>query len=141
MLISQNMAKKGNFSNYSYKDEMILDGIENCLKYIHNFNEKKYNNPFAYISQIVYNAFVRRIKLEKKEVAGKAKSFERMIIFNEGLGAAPEDAQFFQELYNTEINSTIIANNSPKKKDKPKKATKKKVAKKNSIKKFCGAKK
>lgn len=140
ILIAENMAKKGNFSGYSYKDEMILEAIENCLKYLHNFNElHPTKNPFAYISQIVYNAFVRKIKTEKKEVVGKAKTFERMIIFNEGLGAAPEDLQFFQEFYNTDVNNNIIANNSPKK-AKPKKAAKKKVVKKkNSIKKFCGA--
>ena len=46
---------------------MISDGIENCLQYIHNFNPEKSNNPFAYFTQIIYYAFIRRIQKEKKQ--------------------------------------------------------------------------
>lgn len=141
MSIANNLAKKSNFANYSFREEMISDGIEKCIMYIHNFDEKRGTppNPFAYITQIVYNAFVWRIKKEKREALAKSKNFENMIIFNEGLGSQ-EDAQFFKELYNVEINNSIIENNTTKDKPAKKKAIKKKkVAKRKiSIKKFCG---
>jgi DNA-directed RNA polymerase specialized sigma24 family protein len=50
---------------------MISDGIENCLQYLDNFNPKKSNNPFAYFTQIIYYAFIRRIQKEKKQVTIK----------------------------------------------------------------------
>ena len=46
---------------------MISDGIENCLQYLDNFNPEKSNNPFAYFTQIIYYAFVRRIQKEKNK--------------------------------------------------------------------------
>jgi len=52
---------------------MISDGIENCLQYLDNFNPKKSNNPFAYFTQIIYYAFVRRIQKEKKQTTIKQK--------------------------------------------------------------------
>ena len=52
---------------------MISDGIENCLQYLDNFNPEKSNNPFAYFTQIIYYAFVRRIQKEKKQVVIKHK--------------------------------------------------------------------
>ena len=52
---------------------MISDGIENCLQYLDNFNPEKSNNPFAYFTQIIYYAFVRRIQKEKKQVTIKQK--------------------------------------------------------------------
>jgi hypothetical protein len=52
---------------------MISDGIENCLQYLGNFNPEKSNNPFAYFTQIIYYAFVRRIQKEKKQTIIKHK--------------------------------------------------------------------
>jgi DNA-directed RNA polymerase specialized sigma24 family protein len=52
---------------------MILDGIENCLTYIDNFNPEKSNNPFAYFTQITYYAFIRRIQKEKRQQETKMK--------------------------------------------------------------------
>ena len=71
--IATRLSTKPNFINYSYRDEMICDGIENCLQYIENFNEEKSNNAFAYITQIIYFAFLRRIQKEKKQQAIKQK--------------------------------------------------------------------
>ena len=73
MLIATRLATKPNFSGYSYKDEMISDGIENCLQYCGNFNPEKSNNPFAYFTQIIYYAFIRRIQKEKKQQEVKQK--------------------------------------------------------------------
>ena len=58
MKIATHLARKPNFVNYTFKEEMISDGIENCLQYIDNFNPEKSNNPFAYFTQIIYYAFL-----------------------------------------------------------------------------------
>ena len=65
--IANGLSYRPNFINYTYKEDMISDGIENCLQYIHNFNPDKSNNPFAYFTQIIYYAFIRRIQREKKQ--------------------------------------------------------------------------
>ena len=65
-LICNNMGYMPQFINYTYKDEMIGDAIENCIKYSKNFDGDKYNNAFGYISKIVYQAFVRRINISNK---------------------------------------------------------------------------
>ena len=52
---------------------MISDGIENCLQYVSNFDPEKSNNPFAYFTQIIYYAFIRRIQKEKKQTTIKQK--------------------------------------------------------------------
>ena len=74
--IATRLSTRPNFINYTYRDEMICDAIENCIQYIGNFNQEKSNNPFAYITQICYFAFLRRIQKEKKEVFIKQKSIE-----------------------------------------------------------------
>lgn len=65
--IATHLSYKPNFINYSYKDDMILDGIENCIQYVDNFDPNKSNNPFSYFTQIIYYAFLRRIAKEKKQ--------------------------------------------------------------------------
>ena len=71
--IANGLATKSNFMNYSYKDEMICDGIENCISYCKNFNPEKSKNPFSYFTQIIYYAFLRRIEKEKKQAYIKHK--------------------------------------------------------------------
>ena len=71
--IANHLSYKPNFINYSYRDEMIGDGIENCLTYIDNFDPSKSSNPFAYFTQIVYYAFIRRIQREKKQTTIKGR--------------------------------------------------------------------
>ena len=66
--IANHLSYRPNFINYTYRDEMICDAIENCIQYIGNFNREKSNNAFAYITQICYYAFLRRIQKEKKQV-------------------------------------------------------------------------
>ena len=65
--IATHLSYRPNFINYTYRDEMISDGIENCLQYVKNFNPEKSSNPFAYFTQIIYYAFLRRIQKEKKQ--------------------------------------------------------------------------
>ena len=75
--IATRLATKPNFSGYSYKEDMISDGIENCLQYINNFDPEKSQNPFAYFTQIIHYAFLRRIQREKKQMEIKNKIIER----------------------------------------------------------------
>jgi len=77
--IATRLATKPNFSGYSYKEDMISDGIENCLQYIGNFNPEKSQNPFAYFTQIIWYAFLRRIQKEKKQMYIRFKSSQSMI--------------------------------------------------------------
>ena len=71
--IANHLSYRPNFINYTFRDDMISDGIENCLQYLDNFNPAKSNNPFAYFTQIIYYAFVRRIQKEKKQTTIKQK--------------------------------------------------------------------
>ena len=65
--IANGLSFRPNFINYTYKEEMILDGVENCLRYCLNFDGEKSKNPFSYFTQIIYYAFLRRIEKEKKQ--------------------------------------------------------------------------
>ena len=71
------MSFKPNFVNYMFKEDMISDGIENCVQYIHNFNPEKSQNPFAYFTQIIHYAFLRRIQREKRQLEIKNKILEK----------------------------------------------------------------
>ena len=75
--IATHLSYKPNFINYSYREEMISDGIENCLQYLDNFNPEKSSNPFAYFTQIIYYAFIRRIQKEKKQSSIKYRMIEQ----------------------------------------------------------------
>ena len=77
--IATHLSYRPNFINYTYRDEMISDGIENCLQYVKNFNPEKSKNPFAYFTQIIYYAFLRRIAKEKKQSHVKNKMIEREV--------------------------------------------------------------
>jgi len=75
--IATHLSYKPNFVNYMFREDMISDGIENCVQYISNFNPEKSSNPFAYFTQIVYFAFLRRIAKEKKQLEIKNKILEQ----------------------------------------------------------------
>lgn len=75
--IATHLSYKPNFVNYMFREDMISDGIENCVQYIHNFNPEKSQNPFAYFTQIIHYAFLRRIQKEKKQLEIKTKIIER----------------------------------------------------------------
>jgi len=71
--IATHLSYKPNFVNYMFREDMICDGIENCVQYIENFNPEKSSNPFAYFTQIIYYAFLRRIQKEKRQLEIKNK--------------------------------------------------------------------
>ena len=75
--IATHLSYKSNFVNYMYREDMISDGIENCVQYIHNFDPEKSKNPFAYFTQISYFAFLRRIQREKRQLDIKTKIVEK----------------------------------------------------------------
>ena len=115
LLICNNLAKKPNFSGYTYKQEMISDGIMDCIAAVDNFNPDKTNNPFAYFTQIAWNAFLRRIHKEKKQTYIKHKNFENSVILG-----SPGDLGEVQHLKSNEFSEDIIKNfenklTSPKK--------------------------
>lgn len=83
MKIAEGLSHRPNFINYTYRDEMVADGIENCIMYFENFDPSKSNNAFAYFTQIIYFAFLRRIQKEKKQMYVKYKSTEQFGIFDE----------------------------------------------------------
>lgn len=74
MAICTKLSTKPNFSGYSYRDEMVADGIENCIAAVGGFDPEKSSNPFAYFTQIAWNAFIRRITKEKKQQYIKHKN-------------------------------------------------------------------
>jgi DNA-directed RNA polymerase specialized sigma24 family protein len=104
--ICYNLAKKGCFSGYSWKEDMISDGLIDCVSAIKNFNPEKSNNPFAYFTQIAHNAFLRRIAKEKKQNYIKHKNYEVSFMMEtlhvNGMGSA--------QLSQTEASSAVIGN-------------------------------
>lgn len=78
--IATHLSYKSNFINYTFKDDMISDGIENCLTAVEKFDPSRGMNPFAYFTQITFFAFVRRIQKEKKQQATKYKMMENVDI-------------------------------------------------------------
>ena len=98
--IADHLSRKPNFISYSFRDEMIADGIENCLMYFRNFDPDKSKNPFAYFTQIIYYAFLRRIMKEKKQLYVKYKATEQIGILDEFEMLEDSDGNYRQfELY------------------------------------------
>jgi hypothetical protein len=129
LMIARRLASKGNFVGYSFKDEMISDGIENCITAINNFNPEKSNNPFAYFTQIIWYAFLRRIEKEKKQSYIKYRSLENAIIDGSIIEG---DFEFFQSAkikLNNEKMTPILEKYNKKPKITPKIMSKNKAKK------------
>ena len=75
--IATHLSYRPNFINYMFKEDMVSDGVENCVQYIDNFDPTKSKNPFAYFTQIVYFAFLRRIAKEKRQMDIRDKLIEK----------------------------------------------------------------
>lgn len=125
MLIASNLSNKGMFNGYSYKDEMVGEAIETVLKYIHNFDENKTKNPFAYITQITYNSFLSRLKKEKKQSDIKKKALDKYMTFNEGSNLSNEDANMFQNYYTSIQKEMLIDSDEVKSEPAPVRSKKK----------------
>ena len=125
--IANHLSYRPNFINYTYKEDMISDGIENCLTYVANFDPEKSNNPFAYFTQIIYYAFIRRIQKEKKQTTIKQK-----LILKSGLDEIVRqegDNEEYQNSYADFLRKNMIVEEEPEKKVKPKLIKRKKVSK------------
>ena len=79
-MIATRLGTKWKFSGYTYREEMVSDALENCVVAVHNFDPTKSKNPFAYFTQIIYYAFLRRIEKEKKQTFVKYKSLEHFLV-------------------------------------------------------------
>ena len=107
--IATHLSFKPNFVNYMFKDDMVCDGIENCVQYINNFNPEKSKNPFAYFTQIIHYAFLRRIQKEKKQLEIKTKIIERsgyeeVMVVEEGAGGTSSDYNQIKDAVQTRMN-------------------------------------
>ena len=98
--IAEGLSHKHNFIRYTYREEMVMDAVENCLKAIYNYNIETATrtgkpNAFAYFTQITWYAFLRRISKEKKQQDIKMKYLSRASIedFVDGFDASAEGAQ------------------------------------------------
>ena len=100
--IAEKLSHRPNFINYAFREEMVSDGIENCLQYVHNFNPDKSNNPFAYFTQIIYYAFVRRIQKEKKQLYIKYKTMDTQHSLGDNVEISADDTQNY--VYETMTN-------------------------------------
>ena len=96
--IANHLSYRPNFINYTFRDDMISDGIENCLQYMSNFNPDKSTNPFAYFTQIIYYAFIRRIQKEKKQMDVKKKMIQNAGVENMMDQLEGDDAQYRSQL-------------------------------------------
>ena len=117
--IANHLSYRPNFINYTYREEMISDGIENCLQYVDNFNPEKSDNPFAYFTQIIYYAFLRRIQKEKKQAHVKNKYIENMNIMPEEISGEDFDNPYIEYLQKNFLPEEDVYK-PKKKKDKPK---------------------
>ena len=123
--IANHLSYRPNFINYTFRDDMISDGIENCLQYMDNFNPDKSTNPFAYFTQIIYYAFIRRIQKEKKQVIIKHKiltdsNFDDMTL-------QPGDDREFKNQFTEFLKKNTVVEEPVSKKPKKRKQRKGKL--------------
>ena len=119
--IANHLSYRPNFINYTYRDDMISDGIENCLQYLNNFNPDTSNNPFAYFTQIIYYAFIRRIQKEKKQTTIKQRMIQEANY--DDLALQPGEDRDFKNQFTEFLQKNTVIDEPEKKK---KKTTKKK---------------
>lgn len=124
--IATRLSTRPNFINYTYRDEMICDAIENCIQYIRNFNREKSDNAFAYVTQICYYAFLRRIQKEKKQVFVKQEILKEVglseaafdTIDGDTTGMSNTNIEWFQDNMNPVNYEPRTSKNKTKKKTK-----------------------
>jgi hypothetical protein len=120
--IATHLSYKSNFINYTYREDMILDGVENCLQYISNFDPTKSSNPFAYFTQIIYYAFIRKIQKEKKQTYVKNKMIMEMPFELFELQEQDEGGEYANSMMDYLRNNNDSDYNMPKKKVTKKKS-------------------
>lgn len=123
--ISSNLARKPNFANYPFRDEMEADGLENAVRAINNFDPDKSDNPFAYFTTVIYYAFLRRIDREKKELYCKHKALERATV-NGDMYEGEADMNTKNNDLDTDYMNNFVRDFEDKMRRKSEKAKKKK---------------
>ena len=127
--IANHLSYRPNFINYTFRDDMISGCIEHCLQYLDNFNPAKSNNPFAYFTQIIYYAFIRRIQKEKKQTTIKHKLI--MDSNYDDVALQPGDDSEFKNQFREFLQKNLkMEDTQPKKVEK--KVKKKRVRKSTS---------
>ena len=119
--IANHLSYRPNFINYTYKEEMISDGIENSLQYIDNFDPEKSKNPFAYFTQIIYFAFIRRIAKEKKQQKIKDRILKRSNIADMIVVQEHDDESLYQNQYIEFLDKYSFSDDDDDDKEKKKK--------------------
>lgn len=122
-LIAENLSLKPCFINYSFRDEMIQDGIENCILYFDNYDPKVGANPFAYFTQVNLYAFIRRISKEERFRYILYKNFHTLQFDDGDFGLMPP--QMYDNI------ATFMNKFERKEEEKRKKQRKAKTQKKN----------
>lgn len=127
--IAEHLSHRPNFINYPFREDMICDGVENCILYAHNFDPQKSTNPFSYFTQIIYYAFLRRIEKEKKQAYIKYKCLQmkdidgKLTEWMKRESESPSYSDFLQKHFS--LSETDIEKMEPKVKSKRKRRKKK----------------
>ena len=128
--IANRLSFRPNFINYAFREDMISDGIENCIQYMNNFNPEKSSNPFAYFTQIIYYAFVRRIQKEKKQLYIKYKTMDSQAAMSENIEISQHDQEqnysYETMTHDQKVNMYSFISNFEESKKKKKAIAKKK---------------
>lgn len=127
--IANGIASRDNFSSYTFKEDMVGDGVENCIQYLHNFNPEKSQNPFSYLSLIIWNAFIRRIKKERIQSYVKHKLMFDHSVLTDSDRLDPNDARQIKGMLdsmNNEKSQDIISSFEKSQRDEKLKKLKKK---------------
>ena len=122
--IAEGLSHKSNFIRYTYREEMVMDAVENCLKAINNYDIEAATrtgkpNAFAYFTQITWFAFLRRIAKEKKQQEVKMKylassGIENFIMNENGDDVSKQVAEFFVDTLKTRIDRVKTVDNEVK---------------------------
>lgn len=120
--IANKLANMSNFSKYPFRDEMIADAIENCLKYVDRFDPDKSKNPFAYYTQICWYAFIRRIDMEQRYLYDKYSLVRSALLHD----IHEEDADFVRVKYGSNHSDDLMNDFMDRYEAKKKKKKKKK---------------
>lgn len=120
--IANNLSHNRNFIGYSFKEEMILDGIENCVRYIGSFDPERGSNPFAYFTQVINYAFIRRITKEKKQSYVKGKLIQNYDFSAFDMQEHDDDEDFMRGFESFLQNNSNFDDSFIKNKEKKKKA-------------------
>lgn len=134
---------KYHFLSYTnnWKEEMVGDAVEICIRYVHNFNPDEYKNPFSYIQSLCINAFLQRIRKEHQQLYYRYKLYQKANGFVGEIdqGVSEKDIAEIQTHYADDIANDFIKRFEEKRKAEKEKYRSRNVSKKikpNSLNKF-----